>query len=86
MGTNTEGIPFKLDLSKIITLTTIVGVMGGFYYLTNYRIEELEKKVEQLETTNVEIAKLEVEIKNVKLKTDEIYRLLIEDRLGNNNR
>jgi len=86
MGTNTDTNPFKLDLSKIITLTTIVGVMGGFYYLTNYRIEELEKKVEQLETTNVEIAKLEVEIKNVKLKTDEIYRLLIEDRLGNNNR
>ncbi len=86
MGTNTDTNPFKLDLSKIITLTTIVGVMGGFYYLTNYRIEELEKKVEQLETTNVEIAKLEVEIKNVKLKTDEIYRLLIEDRLGNNSR
>ncbi len=86
MGTNTEGIPFKLDLSKIISLATIVGVMGGFYYLTNYRIEELEKKVGQLETTNVEIAKLEVEIKNVKLKTDEIYRLLIEDKLGNSNR
>ena len=76
----------QFDLQKIVTLATIIGTFGGFYYLTNYRIEELEKKVEDSATTHVEIAKLEVEIKNVKNKTDEIYKLLIEDRLSGNDR
>ena len=52
--------------------------MGGFYYTTSYRLEELEKKVTQLESNNEAVIRLEERLKNVQQKTDEIYQHIIE--------
>ena len=68
---------FKLDPKFLITIGTIVVVMAGFYYTTSYRLDSLEKKVEQLEGNNEAIIRLEERLKIVQAKTDEIYRYII---------
>ena len=52
--------------------------MAGFYYTTSYRLDELEKKVTQLESNNEAVIRLEERLKNVQQKTDEIYQHIIE--------
>ena len=49
----------------------------GFYYTTNYRLDELEKKVATLESNSEAVIRLEERLKNVQTKTDEIYRHII---------
>ena len=68
---------FKLDPKFLITIGTILVVMAGFYYTTSYRLDNLEKKVEQLEENNEAIIRLEERLKVVQAKTDEIYRHII---------
>ena len=68
---------FKLDPKFLITIGTIVVVMAGFYYTTSYRLDSLEKKVDQLEGNNEAIIRLEERLKIVQAKTDEIYRHII---------
>ena len=68
---------FKLDPKFLITIGTIVVVMAGFYYTTSYRLDSLEKKVDQLEKNNEAIIRLEERLKIVQAKTDEIYRHII---------
>jgi len=68
---------FKLDPKFLVTIGTIVVVMAGFYYTTSYRLDSLEKKVEQLEGNNEAIIRLEERLKIVQAKTDEIYRHII---------
>ena len=68
---------FKLDPKFLITIGTIVVVMAGFYYTTSYRLDSLEKQVDQLEGNNEAIIRLEERLKIVQAKTDEIYRHII---------
>ena len=35
----------KLDIKTLITLLTIAATLGGFYYSTQSRIDDLEKEV-----------------------------------------
>ena len=75
---------FKLDPKFLITIGTIVVVMAGFYYTTSYRLDSLEKKVEQLEENNEAIIRLEERLKIVQAKTDEIYRHIIGNTVNTN--
>ena len=68
---------FKLDPKFLITIGTIIVTMAGFYYTTSYRLDTLEKKVEQLEKNNEAIIRLEERLKVVQAKTDEIYKHII---------
>ena len=68
---------FKLDPKFLITIGTIIVTMAGFYYTTSYRLDTLEKKVEQLEENNEAIIRLEERLKVVQAKTDEIYKHII---------
>ena len=76
---------FKLDPKFIISIGTIVLVMAGFYYTTSYRLDSLEKKVEQLEANNEAIIRLEERLKIVQAKTDEIYKYIISSNNSINN-
>ena len=68
---------FKLDPKFLITIGTIIVTMAGFYYTTSYRLDTLEKKVEQLEENNEAIIRLEERLKVVQAKTNEIYKHII---------
>tara|TARA_R110002020_G_C15990103_1_gene749278 strand:- start:280 stop:513 length:234 start_codon:yes stop_codon:yes gene_type:complete len=68
----------KLDIKFVGTIVTFICTMAGFYYTTSYRLEELEKKVTQLESNNEAVIRLEERLKNVQQKTDEIYQHIIE--------
>ena len=68
---------FKLDPKFLITIGTLVVTMAGFYYTPSYRLDNLEKKVEQLEENNEAIIRLEERLKVVQAKTDEIYKHII---------
>tara|TARA_Y100000310_G_scaffold166857_1_gene166543 strand:+ start:8100 stop:8270 length:171 start_codon:yes stop_codon:yes gene_type:complete len=39
----------KLDLKTLIGLLTLAATLGGFYYTTQSRLDNLEKSVEQIE-------------------------------------
>jgi len=42
----------KFDLSQMITIGTIIAVLGGFYYNTEHRLDNLEKQVQALKKTS----------------------------------
>ncbi len=68
----------KIDIQYLATIIIFLVSVGGFYYTTTYRLDELEKKVVDLEGNNEAIIRLEERLKNVQNKTDEIYRHVIE--------
>ena len=68
----------KIDIQYLATIMIFLVSVGGFYYNTTYRLDELEKKVVDLEGNNEAIIRLEERLKNVQNKTDEIYRHVIE--------
>jgi hypothetical protein len=35
----------KFELSQVITIGTIIAVLGGFYYTTQHRLDKLEQQV-----------------------------------------
>jgi len=39
----------KIDLKILITLITFAATMGGFYYSTQMRLDNLEKSIESVE-------------------------------------
>ena len=43
------GNKMKLDLKTLIGLLTLAATLGGFYYTTQSRLDNLEKSVEQIE-------------------------------------
>ena len=67
----------KIDIQYLGTIGIFLCTVVGFYYTTSYRLEELEKKVAQLETNNEAIIRLEERVKTVQSKTDEIYNHII---------
>tara|TARA_R110000824_G_scaffold40667_3_gene121653 strand:+ start:276 stop:470 length:195 start_codon:yes stop_codon:yes gene_type:complete len=44
-----EGIDVKLELPTLITLLTAAAILGGFYYTTQHRLDELEDKITVME-------------------------------------
>ena len=70
--------PEKFDIKFLVTIGTMIAMMGGFYYTTSYRLEALERKVVELEANSEAVIRLEERLKNVQQKTDEIYRHIIE--------
>ena len=68
----------KLDIQYLGTIGVFVCTLVGFYYTTSYRLDELEKKVEVLETNSEAVIRLEERLKNVQQKTDEIYKHIID--------
>ncbi len=38
----------KFELSQVITIGTIIAVLGGFYYTTQHRLDKLEQQVVSL--------------------------------------
>ena len=68
----------KIDIQYIGTIGVFVCTLVGFYYTTSYRLDELEKKVEVLETNSEAVIRLEERLKNVQKKTDEIYKHIID--------
>ena len=68
----------KLDVQYLGTIGVFVCTLVGFYYTTSYRLDELEKKVEVLETNSEAVIRLEERLKNVQQKTDEIYKHIID--------
>ena len=52
-------MPAEVITAALSLVGTLVGTLGGIALssnLTNYRIEQLEKKVEKLETSNTALA------------------------------
>ena len=39
----------KLEISHLIAILSIVAALGGFYYTTQYRLDDLESSVQQLD-------------------------------------
>ena len=39
----------KLDISTLITLLTPAALLGGFYYTTQHRLDNLESKITAME-------------------------------------
>jgi hypothetical protein len=35
----------KFELSQVITIGTVIAVLGGFYYTTQHRLDNLEQQV-----------------------------------------
>tara|TARA_R110002051_G_scaffold316312_1_gene395802 strand:- start:17 stop:250 length:234 start_codon:yes stop_codon:yes gene_type:complete len=68
----------KIDIQYLGTIGIFLCTLVGFYYTTSYRLDELEKKVTQLESNNEAVIRLEERLKNVQQKTDEIYQHIIE--------
>jgi len=68
----------KLDIQYLGTIGVFVCTLVGFYYTTSYRLDELEKKVETLETNSEAVIRLEERLKNVQQKTDEIYKHILD--------
>ena len=68
----------KIDIQYLGTIGIFLCTLVGFYYTTSYRLDEIEKKVTQLESNNEAVIRLEERLKNVQQKTDEIYQHIIE--------
>tara|TARA_Y100000361_G_scaffold101282_1_gene91028 strand:+ start:156 stop:389 length:234 start_codon:yes stop_codon:yes gene_type:complete len=68
----------KIDIQYLGTIGVFLCTMVGFYYTTTYRLDELEKKVTELEGNNEAVIRLEERLKNVQAKTDEIYKHIID--------
>mgnify|MGYP003654695178 CR=1 FL=1 len=47
----------KLDIKTLITLLTIAAVLGGFYYTTQIRLDNLEEEVMQIQKQVKRIAR-----------------------------
>jgi len=47
----------KLDIKTLITLFTIAATLGGFYYSTQIRLDNLEQEVSQLQKQVKRLAK-----------------------------
>jgi hypothetical protein len=48
----------KLDIRTVITLLTLASVMGGFYYTTQMRLDDLEQEVAFLKKADSKLRKL----------------------------
>jgi len=68
----------KIDIKFLVTIGAIVASLGGFYFTTSMRIDQLEEKIGQLEKNNEAIIRLEERLKNVQTKTDEIYAHIMD--------
>jgi len=44
-----EEINVKLELPTLITLLTTAALLGGFYYTTQHRLDDLEDKITVME-------------------------------------
>ena len=40
----------KLDLKVVLTILSAACVLGGFYYTTQHRLDNLEQKIEDIES------------------------------------
>jgi|TARA_R110000782_G_scaffold165967_1_gene257943 hypothetical protein len=47
----------KLDIKTLITLLTMAAVLGGFYYTTQIRLDNLEEEVMQIQKQVKRIAR-----------------------------
>jgi uncharacterized protein YneF (UPF0154 family) len=47
----------KIDIKTLITLLTIAATLGGFYYSTQSRIDDLEKEITVLKKQIKRVAK-----------------------------
>jgi hypothetical protein len=68
----------KIDLQYLGTIGVFICTLVGFYYTTSYRLDELEKKVETLESNSTAVIRLEERVKTIQKKTDEIYKHIID--------
>ena len=68
----------KIDHKYIISIVSFLIILIGFYYTTNYRLDNLETKIKELETNNELIIRLDEKLINVQIKTDEIYDHIIK--------
>ena len=68
----------KIDHKYIISIVSFLIILIGFYYTTNYRLDNLETKIKELETNNELIIRLDEKLINVQNKTDEIYDHIIK--------
>ena len=68
----------KIDIKYIGTIIAFICTMAGFYYTTSYRLNTLEGKTKVLEANNEAIIRLDERLKNVQIKTDEIYNHVLE--------
>jgi len=48
----------KLDMKLVLTLLAIASTLGGFYYTTNMRLDDLEEAVETLKSEDTKLRKL----------------------------
>ena len=57
-----------MDIKTLIAVATIVALMGGFYYSTQYRLDTLESQIgevsQKLDTQRGEIRQLRKQIRN----------------------
>ena len=47
----------KLDIKTAIAILTIATTLGGFYYTTQLRLDDLEEKVTELEEADAKLRK-----------------------------
>ena len=43
----------KLDIKTLITLLTMAAVLGGFYYTTQIRLDNLDEEVMQIQVKRI---------------------------------
>ena len=53
----------KLDIKTLITIITFAATMGGFYYSTQIRLDQLEDKVTGIEKQIKQIKKAKRKLK-----------------------
>jgi hypothetical protein len=46
----------NLDIKTTISILAVAAILGGFYYTTQHRLDDLEAKIKELEV-EVEVAK-----------------------------
>ena len=59
---------FELDIKTILAIGSIIALLGGFYYSTQYRLTSLEKRVEQataqLDVQSGELSQMQKQLKS----------------------
>ena len=59
---------FELDIKTILAIGSIIALLGGFYYSTQYRLTSLEEKVEQasaqLDIQSGELSQMQKQLKS----------------------
>tara|TARA_R110000737_G_C14271274_1_gene430468 strand:+ start:187 stop:408 length:222 start_codon:yes stop_codon:yes gene_type:complete len=61
-------VKFELDIKTILAIGSIIALLGGFYYSTQYRLTSLEEKVEQasaqLDIQSGELSQMQKQLKS----------------------